>query len=120
MPPLTYIHGFETARTTAGGGAEATANPRNIIVIMLLAMLAIAGCTQPDRSEEADRVTDELKELMFKNPEQALALVDSAEQAGVYSAADANLLRVNIYWNTGQKRMAAFCGEQAFIIRPLW
>jgi len=22
-------------------------------------------------------------------------------------------LRVNIYWNTGQKRMAAFCGEQA-------
>ena len=20
MPPLTYIHGFETARTTAGGG----------------------------------------------------------------------------------------------------
>ena len=26
MPPLTYIHASEAARTTAGGGAEATAN----------------------------------------------------------------------------------------------
>ena len=108
-----------------------TRSPRNITVILLFAVLTFAGCTRSDRSEEADRVTDELKELMFKNPERALALVDSAEQAGVYAAADANLLRVNIYWNTGQKRMAAFYGEQALadtvvnarvrpIIRPLW
>ena len=86
---------------------------RKIVIFILLAVLTFAGCTKSDRSEEADRVTDELKELMFKNPERALALVDSAEQAGVYAAADANLLRVNIYWNTGQKRMAAFYGEQA-------
>ena len=88
--------------------------PRNIIVLLLLALLALTtACTKPDRSEEADRLTDELKELMFKNSERALALVDSAEQVGVFSAADANLLRTNIYWNTGQKRMAAFYGEQA-------
>lgn len=80
-----------------------TRNPRNIIVLVLFAVLAIAGCTKPDRSEEADRVTDELKELMFKNPERALALVDSAEQVGVFSAADANLLRTNIYWNIGDE-----------------
>ena len=27
MPLLTYIHGFETARTTAGGGAVGGGNP---------------------------------------------------------------------------------------------
>ena len=85
-----------------------------MFLILLCTVLTFVACTKPDRSEEADRVTDELKELMFKNPERALAMVDSAEQAGVYAAADANLLRVNIYWNTGQKRMAAFCGEQAW------
>lgn len=86
---------------------------RKIVIFILLAVLTFAGCTKPDRSEEADRVTDEVKELMFKNPEQALARIDSAEQTGVFSASDANLLRVNIYWNIGQKRMAAFYGEQA-------
>lgn len=86
---------------------------RNIVIFMLFTVLTLTlGCTKHDRSEEADRVTDELKGLMFKNPEQALARVDSAEQAGVFSASDANLLRVNIYWNIGQKRMAAFYGEQ--------
>ena len=82
-------------------------------LILLCTVLTFVACTKSDRSEEADRVTDELKELMFKDTERALALVDSAEQVCVYSAADANLLRVNIYWNTGQKRMAAFYGEQA-------
>ena len=85
----------------------------SIHLIVTCTILVIMGCTKPDRSEEADSVTDEVKELMFKNPEQALARVDSAEQAGVFSASDANLLRVNIYWNIGQKRMAAFYGEQA-------
>ena len=85
-----------------------------IILTVFITMLALMiGCTKPDRSEEADRVNDEVKELMFKNPDQTLALVDSAEQVGIFSASDANLVRVNIYWNIGQKRMAAFYGEQA-------
>jgi len=47
-----------------------TRTPVNIIVISLLAVLALTvGCAKPDRSEEADRVTDELKELMFKDTE---------------------------------------------------
>lgn len=86
---------------------------QTIYLITIFAVLALAACTKADRSKEADRVTEEVKELLFKNPEQALARVDSAEQAGVFSASDANLVRVNIYWNIGQKRMAAFCGEQA-------
>jgi hypothetical protein len=38
--------------------------------------------------------------------------VDSAEQAGVFSAAMANLTRTNIYGSMGQTRLAVFYGEQ--------
>lgn len=85
---------------------------RNIIVLLLLAVLAIAGCTKHNRSEEAKQLKNELHEMLYKNPEQALARVDSAEQAGVFSAAMANLTRTNIYGSMGQTRLAVFYGEQ--------
>ena len=43
-------------------------NYRNIVSLILFAVLVIAVCTKLDRSEEADRVTDKVKELMLKNP----------------------------------------------------
>ena len=72
----------------------------------------MAGCTKPDRSEEVTQLKQELQELLYKNPERALVRVDSAEQAGVFSAAMANLLRTNIYGTMGQTRLAVFYGEQ--------
>lgn len=90
-----------------------TRNPTNIIVILLLAVLALTvGCTKSDRSEEAKQLKNELHEMLYKNPEQALARVDSAEQAGVFSTATANLIRTNMYGNLGQMRLAIFYGEQ--------
>jgi hypothetical protein len=50
------------------------------------------GCSKPDRSEEATQLKHELQDLMYKSPEQALVRVDSAEQAGIFSAAMANIL----------------------------
>ena len=85
---------------------------RNIIVLLLLAVLAIAGCTKHNRSEEAKQLKNELHEMLYKNPEQALLRVDSAEQAGVFSTATANLIRTNIYGSMGQTRLAVFYGEQ--------
>lgn len=85
---------------------------RNIIVLLLLAVLAIAGCTKHNRNEEAKQLKNELHEMLYKNPEQALARVDSAEQAGVFSTATANLIRTNMYGNLGQMRLAIFYGEQ--------
>ena len=70
------------------------------------------GCTKPDRSEEATQLKNELHDMLYKNPEQALARVDSAEQAGVFSAGMSNLLRTNIYGTMGQSRLAVFYGEQ--------
>ena len=54
----------------------------------------------------------ELQDLMYKSPEQALVRVDSAEQAGIFSAAMANLIRTNIYGVMGQTRLAVFYGER--------
>ena len=72
----------------------------------------MAGCTKPDRSEEVTQLKHELQDLLYKNPERALVRVDSAEQAGVFSPAMANLLRTNIYGTMGQTRLAVFYGEQ--------
>jgi len=70
------------------------------------------GCTKPDRSEEATQLKHELHDMLYKNLEQALVRVDSAEQAGVFSAGMSNLLRTNIYGTMGQSRLAVFYGEQ--------
>ena len=86
---------------------------KSIWMFCICVVMALASCTKPDRSEEADRLTAELNEEMFKNPEHALARVDSAEQAGVFRAVDANANRFGILWNSGKKQLAAFYGEKA-------
>ena len=65
------------------------------------------------QNPEAARVISFVNKEMFKNPERVLSRLDSAERAGVFSPSEANILRVNVYWNSGQKRLAAFYGEQA-------
>ena len=87
--------------------------------LILFAVLAFAACTKPDRSEEAKRLKQELHEMLYKNPEQALARVDSAEQAGVFSEAMANLVRTNLYGVMGQTRLAVFYGEQILNVPEL-
>ena len=93
--------------------AKCNCMKQRIYLILLCAVLALSvGCTKPDRSEEAAQLKNELHDLLYKNPKQALVRVDSAEQAGVFSAAMANLLRTNIYGSMGQSRLAVFYGEQ--------
>lgn len=93
---------------------------QTIHLIILCAVLALTvGCTKPDRSEEAKQLKNELQEMLYKNPEQALARVDSAEQAGVFSEATANLIRTNLYGSMGQMRLALFYGEQILNVPEL-
>lgn len=75
-------------------------------------MALTTACTKSDRSEELAQLKIELQDMLYKNPEQALVRVDSAEQADVISAAMANLFRTNIYGAMGQTRLAVFYGEQ--------
>ena len=81
-------------------------------LLLLVVLTLIVGCTQPNRSEEAKQLRRELQEMIFKNPDQALARVDSAEQAGLFSTPMANLIRANIYGQVGKTRLAIFYGEQ--------
>lgn len=85
----------------------------NIILAVSILALSTAGCHKAAQNPEAARVINFVNEEMFKNPERVLSRLDSAERAGVFSPSEANILRVNVYWNSGQKRLAAFYGEQA-------
>ena len=90
-----------------------------IVSLILFAVLVLTACTKSDRSEEAKKLKLELQEMLYKNPEQALARVDSAEHAGLFSAATANLIRVNLYGSMGQMRLALFYGEQILNVPEL-
>ena len=70
------------------------------------------GCTKPDRSEEEQKLKEELQKIAFTTPEKAFAKIDSAERVGLFSPATANLLRTNHYGQIGQTRLAIFYGEQ--------
>ena len=85
----------------------------NIILAVSILALSTSGCHNAAQNPEAARVISFVNEEMFKNPERVLSRLDSAERAGVFSPSEANILRVNVYWNSGQKRLAAFYGEQA-------
>ena len=76
MPLLTHIHGFETARTTAGGRGI---TPKNIIVLLLLAVLTLtAGCTV-DGSADWQAMREEANELF--NGQQYQEALDMYEKA---------------------------------------
>ena len=81
-------------------------------VLLCFALTLTMGCTKPDRSEEATRLKKEYNAMLYKTPEQVLARVDSAERAGVFSTARANLIRTSIHGRLGHTRLAIFYGEQ--------
>ena len=86
------------------------------IYYTLFAILAIltAGCAKPDRTEEVNKLKLRIQDKMFSDPtpDEAIALVDSAELAGVFSSTTANLIRTNVYGQMGHTRLSIFYGEQ--------
>ena len=83
-----------------------------IFTAIVAALLLVVNCAKPDRSEEANNLKNELQDILFSNPELVLARVDSAEQAGVFTANTANLIRSNVYGQMGKTHLAIFYGEQ--------
>jgi len=81
-------------------------------ILLCFALTLTVSCTKPDRSEEATRLKKEYSAMLYKTPEQVLARVDSAERAGVFSTARANLIRTSIHGRLGHTRLAIFYGEQ--------
>ena len=91
-----------------------------IILTVLAAVIALMmGCTKPDRSEEEQKLKEELQKIAFTTPDKAFAKIDSAERVGLFSTATANLLRTNHYGQIGQTRLAIFYGEQILNVPEL-
>ncbi len=81
-------------------------------ILFFVMLTLVVSCTMPDHSEEATRLRQEYQDMLYKTPEQVLARVDSAERAGVFSTARANLIRTSIHGELGHTRLAIFYGEQ--------
>ena len=86
---------------------------KNILVMMLCIVLAFAGCTKHDRSEEAIALSEEIVSKGVTNIEHVSERIDSAEQAGVFTAVRANTIKAIVYANADQQRLATYYAEKA-------
>jgi hypothetical protein len=84
---------------------------RNIHLFILCALLTLAGCTTPDHDSEATALGDALLDLAINNRGKALQRVDSAAEAGVFTAVQANTLKAIIYENAGRRRRGVHAEE---------
>ena len=80
---------------------------------MFCAVLVFASCTKHERSEEAHRLHEELLNVAMNDVDKAMERVDSAEEAGVFTAVRANTVRASIYSNADRLRMAVYYAEKA-------
>ena len=84
-----------------------------ILTVFIVGLGLMPGCTKPDRSGEAEKLIDELTELGVENQKLALARVDSAEEAGVFTLVQANTVKAMIYENADWLQMAAYWANKA-------
>ena len=84
-----------------------------LYLLIYIGQALTMGCSKPDRSGEAEKLIDELTDLGFENLELALARVDSADEAGVFTVVQANTVKAMIYENADWLQMAAYCANKA-------
>ena len=85
-----------------------------IIMTTIVTMLAmITACTKPDRNNEAVVLSKEIVNDGLSDVKHSMERVDSAEQAGLFTAVCANTIKAIIYANADQRRMAAYYAGKA-------
>ena len=94
-------------------------NSKSIFVLLFCIVLTIAaslGCGGGTTCNEqlALQLTDDIINEGTSNVNHSLQRVDSAEQAGVFTAVRANTVKAMIYGNANQRQMAAYYAEKAF------
>ena len=82
-------------------------------LILFCAVLVGAACTNGDRSDEAQKLSSEIIKEGLSDIGHSVERVDSAEQAGLFTALRANTVRACIYTNVDRRRMAAYYAEKA-------
>ena len=85
-----------------------------IILTTVVAVLTLTvGCTKPDRSDEVVALSKEIVSDGLSDVGHSVERVDSAEQAGLFTAVRANTIKAIIYENAGRRRLAAYYAEKA-------
>ena len=85
-----------------------------IILTTVVFVLALTtACTKPDRSDEAVALSKEIVSDGLSDVGHSVERVDSAEQAGLFTAVRANTIKAIIYENAGRRRLAAYYAEKA-------
>ena len=83
------------------------------VFLMLFSVLAFTACTKPDRNDEAVALSREIVNYGLSDVEHSVERVDSAEQAGLFTAIRANTTKAIIYENADRRRLAAYYAEKA-------
>ena len=86
---------------------------QTIYLIILFTILAFAGCTKPDCNDEAVALSKEIVNKGLSDIEHSVERVDSAEQAGLFTAVRANTIKAILYTNADRRRMATYYAEKA-------
>ena len=85
-----------------------------VILTTIVTVLALTvGCTKPDRNDEAAALSKEIVNNGLSDVEHSMERVDSAEQAGLFTAVRANITKAIIYENADRRRLAAYYAEKA-------
>ena len=85
-----------------------------IILIVFVAVVALmTGCSKPDRNDKAAALSKEIVNDGLSDVGHSVARVDSAEQAGLFTAVRANTIKAIIYENADRRRLAAYYAEKA-------
>ena len=96
-------------------------------LFIFCAVLVFVSCTKPDRSDVVQKLSEEIvnaggpppiggpasRQGERNNVEHALERVDSAEQAGLFTAVRANTIKAIISFNADRRRMAVYYAEKA-------
>ena len=84
------------------------------LLLLNVAVLGLfTGCAKPDRSDEAVALSDEIVDEGFSDIEHAMQRVDSAQQAGLFTAVRANTVKAMIHENVDKLQLAAYYAEKA-------
>ena len=86
------------------------------ISLLLLSVVLVGlftGCAKSDCSDEAVALSEEIVEEGFSDIAHAMQRVDSAQQAGLFSAVRANTVKAMMHENADKLQLAAYYAEKA-------
>jgi AraC-like DNA-binding protein len=85
----------------------------NIISLLLFIVLVLVACKKLDRDDKSVALSKVIVNGGLSDVEHSVERVDSAEQAGLFTAVRANAIKAIIYANADRRRLSAYYAEKA-------